>query len=225
MTASKIQDRPRVVIVGAGFAGLSVARGLRRSPVDVTVLDRRNYHLFQPLLYQVATASLSPADIAAPIRRVLSKQRNTRVLLGEAVAVDTAARSLRLRDGTLGYDFLCLCCGVTHSYFGHDSWAADAPGLTFFVGDRSIISGIYVSEQEAPLILAQWRQKARDTFVSDSMNAARLVEWLLDLKITENAALVQQSAAAAQELKHQAQRLVSAVAVFKLASAEAALTS
>lgn len=119
----------RVVIVGSGFAGLALARGLGGARVDITVVDRRNHHLFQPLLYQVATASLSPADIAAPIRKVLSHQRNTRVLLGSAVRVDADSRRLVLADGSLEYDVLCLCCGVTHSYFGHPGWEADAPGL------------------------------------------------------------------------------------------------
>ena len=128
-TSEPFKSRPRVLIVGAGFAGLTLAQHLGRSPFDVTVLDRRNHHLFQPLLYQVATASLSPADIAAPIRKVLSGQRNTRVLLGEAVGIDTANRLVRLRDGELAYDILCLCCGVSHSYFGHAEWAGLAPGL------------------------------------------------------------------------------------------------
>jgi NADH dehydrogenase len=121
--------RPRVVIVGGGFAGLELAKKLRRAPVDVFVVDRRNHHLFQPLLYQVATASLSPADIAWPIRHVLSHQKNVRVLLAEAVRVDADRRELVLKDGELAYDVLCLCTGVSHSYFGHGEWEPLAPGL------------------------------------------------------------------------------------------------
>lgn len=118
-----------MVIVGAGFGGLYAARTLRRAPVDVTVIDRRNHHLFQPLLYQVATAALSPGDIAYPIRGVLGRQRNTRVLLAEAMAVDLEARQVILRDGKIGYDFLILATGARHAYFGHDDWEQYAPGL------------------------------------------------------------------------------------------------
>jgi NADH dehydrogenase len=123
-------DVPHVVIVGGGFAGLYAARKLRRAPVRVTVIDRRNFHLFQPLLYQVATASLSPADIASPIRTILRRQRNTQVWMGEVVDVDVGAREVRLEDGSVAhYDYLLLATGATHAYFGHDEWAHDAPGL------------------------------------------------------------------------------------------------
>jgi NADH:ubiquinone reductase (H+-translocating) len=123
-------EQPRVVIVGAGFGGLYCARALRKAPVDVTVIDRRNFHLFQPLLYQVATASLSPADIASPIRTVLRRQRNVQVWLGEVEGVTAAERQLSLTDGTrLPYDYLVLATGATHAYFGRDDWAPLAPGL------------------------------------------------------------------------------------------------
>ncbi len=121
--------RPRVVIVGGGFGGLYAARELGKADVDVTLIDRRNHHLFQPLLYQVATAGLSAPDIAAPIRSVLRGQKNTTVLLAEAVAIRPAERVVELTDGTLPYDFLILATGSTHSYFGHDDWAPFAPGL------------------------------------------------------------------------------------------------
>jgi NADH dehydrogenase len=122
--------RARVVVVGAGFAGLEAARTLARAPVRVTVVDRRNHHLFQPLLYQVATAALNPSDISAPIRAVLRHQENAEVVLGEVAAVDPARRRLRLADGAeLAYDFLVVATGATHSYFGHDAWAPVAPGL------------------------------------------------------------------------------------------------
>src|ERR1700687_1929924 len=121
--------RPRVVIVGAGFGGLWAAKTLARGPAEVVVIDRRNYHLFQPLLYQVATAGLSPADIAAPIRGILAKQRNARVLLGRVTGVDIAGRNVILRDRKLGYDYLIIATGARHAYFGHDEWAQVAPGL------------------------------------------------------------------------------------------------
>lgn len=120
---------PRVVVVGGGFAGLYAARALAGAHATVTVIDRNNHHLFQPLLYQVATASLNPADIAAPIRQVLKRQRNSRVLLAEVVGIDTERRLVLLRDGEEAYDYLVVAAGATHSYFGHDEWRAFAPGL------------------------------------------------------------------------------------------------
>jgi len=122
--------RPRVVIVGGGFAGLHAAKGLARLPVDVTVVDRRNHHTFQPLLYQVALAVLSPADIAQPIRTILRRQQNTQVLMDEVVSIDAAARRVALASGAeLPYDYLVLATGATHSYFGRNDWAPFAPGL------------------------------------------------------------------------------------------------
>jgi NADH dehydrogenase len=120
---------PHIVIVGGGFGGLAAARALAQGPVRVTLLDRHNHHLFQPLLYQVATAGLSPAEIASPIRRILSAQRNVTVLLAEATAVEPEAKRIRLADGDLSYDHLILATGATHSYFGQDDWAIHAPGL------------------------------------------------------------------------------------------------
>jgi NADH dehydrogenase len=120
---------PHVVIIGGGFGGLHAARALRRAPVRVTVLDRRNHHLFQPLLYQVAMAALSPGDIASPIRWILRKQRNVEVFLAEAVAIDTVARRVVLTDGAVTYDYLIVASGATHAYFGHDDWREAAPGL------------------------------------------------------------------------------------------------
>jgi NADH dehydrogenase len=124
-------SRPHVVIIGGGFAGLHAARRLRKAPVDVTVVDRTNHHLFQPLLYQVATATLTPSDIAVPIRWILRRQARTRVLLGEVSEVDTARRLVRLDAGTreLAYDYLVVATGARHSYFGHDDWEMLAPGL------------------------------------------------------------------------------------------------
>jgi NADH dehydrogenase len=122
--------RPRVVIVGGGFAGIHAAQALAHLDVDVTVIDRRNHHLFQPLLYQVALAALSPADIAEPIRSILRHQENAEVLMDEVVGIDVAARQLSLASGArVSYDYLALATGATHSYFGHDSWEPAAPGL------------------------------------------------------------------------------------------------
>src|SRR6185436_18297144 len=118
-----------VVIIGGGFGGLDAARALAQAPARVTLLDRHNYHLFQPLLYQVATASLSPGDIASPIRWVLRHQRNVSVLLANVQSIDPANQSVILDDGTIAYDYLIIASGATHSYFGHADWAPRAPGL------------------------------------------------------------------------------------------------
>ena len=119
----------RVLIVGGGFAGLAAARALARAPVAITILDRRNHHVFQPLLYQVATAALSPADISAPIRSVVRGQQNCDVALAPVTSVDVVNRRLMLARGHVGYDYLVLAAGATHAYFGHDDWAPIAPGL------------------------------------------------------------------------------------------------
>jgi NADH dehydrogenase len=121
--------KPRIVIVGAGFGGLAAAERLGGIDAEVTLVDRQNHHLFQPLLYQVATAGLSPADIAWPVRHLMRRQSNTRVLMGEVTAVDTARKVVLVEDGPLAYDVLVLATGAAHGYFGHDEWAAHAPGL------------------------------------------------------------------------------------------------
>ncbi len=120
---------PHVVIVGGGFAGLNAARALAHAPVRITLVDRRNHHLFQPLLYQVATAALNPSDIAVPIRRILRAQANVEVLLAEARSVDLSAKVVELDEDILSYDYLVVATGARHSYFGHDEWAPFAPGL------------------------------------------------------------------------------------------------
>lgn len=124
-----MSEQPHVVIIGGGFAGLNAARALSGAPVRVTLLDRRNHHLFQPLLYQVATAGLSAIDIAEPIRRVLGRQRNARVLLADVGGIDLSARKVRWEGGELDYDYLIVAAGATDFYFGHDHWRANAPGL------------------------------------------------------------------------------------------------
>ena len=123
------RPRPSVVILGGGFGGLDAARGFDRADVQVTLIDRHNYHLFQPLLYQVATAALSPGDIASPIRWILRKQKNVQVLLADARAIDAPNRRVVLDRGDLGYDYLIVATGAAHSYFGHPEWESRAPGL------------------------------------------------------------------------------------------------
>jgi NADH dehydrogenase len=123
------QQRPRVVILGGGFGGLSCAHALRRADVDITIIDRQNYHCFQPLLYQVATAALSPADVAWPIRHILRHQRNATVFMTEVTGIDVGAKSVATKSGQFPFDFLVIATGAMHSYFGRDAWAAVAPGL------------------------------------------------------------------------------------------------
>jgi NADH dehydrogenase len=149
------------VIVGGGFAGLAAARGLRRAEADVTLVDRRNHHLFQPLLYQVATAGLSAPDIAYPIRRILWRQGNASVLLGDVQAIDLAQKRLRLDGGDLGYDYLVLAAGATHSYFGHAEWEAHAPGLKTLedaleIRRRALLAFEKAEREEDPVARRAW---------------------------------------------------------------------
>jgi NADH:ubiquinone reductase (H+-translocating) len=139
----------RVVIIGGGFGGLYVAKALGRSPVTVAVVDRRNFHLFQPLLYQVATGGLSPGEIASPLRVVLKKNRNTEVLLGEAVDLDVANRRVILPDGAIPYDTLIVATGATHHYFGNDQWEALAPGLKTIENATEIRSRLLLAFERA----------------------------------------------------------------------------
>jgi NADH dehydrogenase len=140
--------RPHVVIIGGGFGGLTAARALAKAPVTVTLVDRRNHHLFQPLLYQVATAALNPGDIAYPIRGVLAEQPNARVLLAEARAIDPVRRRVQLDDGELAYDYLIVATGATHSYFGKD-WAGAAPGLKSIEDALEIRRRIFLAYEAA----------------------------------------------------------------------------
>ena len=155
--------RPRVVILGCGFGGLWAAQGLRKADVDVTVLDRTNHHLFTPLLYQVATAGLSAPSISAPIRHILSEQKNATVLLGEAASVDVAARCVRLEDGDqIPYDRLIVATGSVNTYFGHDAWAAYAPAL------KTLDDAMTIRRR----VLLAFEHAERET------DAARRAQWL-----------------------------------------------
>ncbi len=157
---------PHVVILGGGFAGLYAARGLRDAQVRVTLIDRRNHHLFQPMLYQVATAGLNPADIASPIRSVLRKQKNTEVLLAEASAVDVAARRVQLSDGaSLTYDYLIVATGARHSYFGNDRWEPLAPGLKSLEDALDIRRRVLLAFERAERETDAVRRHAYLTFV------------------------------------------------------------
>lgn len=157
-------SRPQVVIVGGGFGGLYAAKALSRAPVDVTVVDRRNHHVFQPLLYQVATAGLSAIDIGEPIRRILRRSRNTTVLLGEVV--DVSAEEVVLASGeAIRFDYLVVAAGATHSYFGRDEWAEHAPGLKSIEDALDIRRRILSAFEEAELEPDPERRRALLTFV------------------------------------------------------------
>jgi NADH dehydrogenase len=155
----------RVTILGGGFGGLYAARSLGKAPVAVSVVDRRNFHLFQPLLYQVATGALSPGEIASPLRYILGKHRNTEVLLGEAVDFDVAGRRVILRDGEVPYDTLIVATGATHHYFGHDEWAAIAPGLKTIENATDIRGRVLLAFEEAEREPDQDKRHAWLTFV------------------------------------------------------------
>lgn len=157
--------RPRIVIIGAGFGGLEAARALRKTNADITVIDRHNHHTFQPLLYQVATAVISPADIAWPVRSILRKQENAGVMLGAIKSIDTKARIVRADTVELPYDYLVLATGVTHSYFGHDDWQNAAPGLKTLTDATKIRSRVLLSFERAELAKNEADRKRLLTFV------------------------------------------------------------
>jgi NADH dehydrogenase len=158
------QARPKVVIVGAGFGGLEVAKALRRAAADVIVVDQQNHHCFQPLLYQVATAALSPADVAWPIRRILRKQKNATVLMAEVRGIDMAQRLVHTDSISVPYDYLVLATGATHSYFGHDEWAEVAPGLKRIEDATRIRRRILIAFERAELIADQKERQRLLTF-------------------------------------------------------------
>src|SRR3954454_17759789 len=158
-------EKPHVVIIGGGFGGLQAAKTLACTAVRVTVIDRTNYHLFQPLLYQVATAALSPADIAAPVRAVLSKCRNMEVILAEVSTIDVERKTVKTTDSEIAYDFLIIATGARHSYFGHPEWEKFAPGLKSLEDAVEIRRRIYMAFEYAERITDEAARKAAMTFV------------------------------------------------------------
>ncbi|WP_411969695.1 NAD(P)/FAD-dependent oxidoreductase [Rhizobium sp. 3T7] len=159
------ETRRRVVILGAGFGGLAAAMALRRADVEVTIIDRRNYHLFQPLLYQVATAGLSPAQVAMPIRRILSKQANVTVLMARVEGIDTAARTVQILSRDVSYDYLIIATGARHAYFGRDDWAETAPGLKTIADATEMRARILSAFERAEVSDDAMMQKRLLTFV------------------------------------------------------------
>src|ERR1700740_3459775 len=155
---------PRIVIIGGGFGGLEVAKNLKSAKAQVTVVDGRNYFLFQPLLYQVATAGLSPADIAGPIRALFRDQPNVRVLLGEVTGIDTTTCEVILRDVRVSYDCLVVATGARHSYFGHDEWAPFVPGLKQIDDATSIRSRLLFAFEQAETAGSTEMQREMLTF-------------------------------------------------------------
>jgi len=160
-----VKQKPQVIIIGAGFGGLEAAKKLACKDVCLTVIDRTNYHLFQPLLYQVATAALSPADIAAPIRGILSKCRNVEVVLAEVESVDVEAKKVRTKDRVFDYDYLILATGARHSYFGHDEWEKLAPGLKSLEDAVELRRRILLAFEFAEKTTDEAARKAAMTFV------------------------------------------------------------
>ena len=158
-------QRPRVVIAGAGFGGLQATKGLAKAAVDVTLIDAQNHHCFQPLLYQVATAALSPADVAWPIRAILRKQQNARVIMARVTSVDVQARRVHTTEIDLAYDYLVLATGATHSYFGHDDWEAYAPGLKHIADATEIRRRFLIAFERAEVIEDDAERQRLLTFV------------------------------------------------------------
>ncbi|WP_299649593.1 NAD(P)/FAD-dependent oxidoreductase [uncultured Tateyamaria sp.] len=159
------QSRPKVVIIGAGFGGLAAARALKNAPVDIKVIDRRNYHLFQPLLYQVATADLSPADVAWPIRGIFSNQQNVSVALTEVLDVDKQAQKVITEEGQFDYDHLIVASGAHHSYFGRDEWEKHAPGLKRIIDATEIRKQVLMAFERAEISNSDAEQRRQLTFV------------------------------------------------------------
>ncbi len=158
-------NRHRVVIIGAGFGGLYAAKALGRAPIDLTLIDRRNFHLFQPLLYQIAAGGLSPGDIASPPRTVLNRFNNTTVLMSEVVDLDPERRCVILRDREVGYDTLVVSTGVSHHYFGHSDWEQIAPGLKTLEDALDMRSRIFRAFEMAELEPDPDKRRAWLTFV------------------------------------------------------------
>jgi NADH dehydrogenase len=163
--AGQAPARPQVVILGAGFGGLSAATALRHAPVDITLVDRRNYHLFQPLLYQVATAGLSPAQIASPIRRIVSRQKNITVFMDKIAAIDKSARAVVTSNRRIHFDYLIVATGARHAYFGHDQWEEFAPGLKKIDEATEIRRRILLAFEQAEATIDENERRRLLTFV------------------------------------------------------------
>jgi NADH dehydrogenase len=164
-TSDSTNAQPKVLIIGAGFVGLECARALKNAPVSVTVLDRHNHHTFQPLLYQVATAAISPADIAWPVRSILRRQQNAEVLMCAIKSIDTKNKIVHASRHDLPYDYLVIATGVTHSYFGHDDWQAYAPGLKSLTDATKIRSRVLISFERAETADTDADRKRLLTFI------------------------------------------------------------
>ncbi|MFN8140044.1 MAG: NAD(P)/FAD-dependent oxidoreductase [Fimbriimonadales bacterium] len=157
-------NQHRVLIIGGGFAGLYAAKSLRKLPVEITLIDQRNFHLFQPLLYQVATGAISPGEIASPLRGILRRNKNTRVLMSKVIQVDSAAKKVQVEEGWVEYDTLIIATGVTHSYFGHDEWSTIAHGLKTVEDALEIRRDIYMAFERAEATTNDAERKALLTF-------------------------------------------------------------
>src|SRR5215468_735638 len=157
-------ERAKVVIIGAGFGGIETAKALGRAAVELTVIDRQNHHCFQPLLYQVATAALSPADVAWPVRHILRKQKNATVLMAEVRGIDTTKRRVQIDSMSIPYDYLVLATGAAHSYFGHDEWAEVAPGLKRIEDATRIRRRILIAFERAELATDEVERQRLLTF-------------------------------------------------------------
>ncbi len=157
--------RPQVVIIGGGFGGTKAAHALQNAPVDITLIDRNNHHVFQPLLYQVATAELSPADISGPIRHILRKQRNTNVMMAEVTDIDLVHQYVHMSQRSLHYDYLIIATGATHSYFGHDEWERFAPGLKTIADATAIRRKVLLAFEAAEMETDPVKLQALLTFV------------------------------------------------------------
>jgi NADH:ubiquinone reductase (H+-translocating) len=158
-------QQPRVIILGAGFGGLSCAHTLHRANADITIIDRQNYHCFQPLLYQVATAALSPADVAWPIRHILRRQNNATVFMTEVTGIDAAGQTVKTKSGSFPFDYLVIATGAMHSYFGHDNWAGFAPGLKRIEDATRIRRSILSAFEQAELADDDEQRRKLLTFV------------------------------------------------------------
>ncbi|MCB0154849.1 MAG: FAD-dependent oxidoreductase, partial [Anaerolineae bacterium] len=165
MNSQQTNPAHRVVIIGGGFGGLYVAKALGRAAVQVSLIDKRNFHLFQPLLYQVATGGLSPGDIASPLRAVLSRQKNTEVLIAEVTDIDVAGQKVILRDGEVSYDTLIVATGASHHYFGNDQWEQTAPGLKTIENALDIRRRIFLAFEAAEREPDPAKRRAWLTFV------------------------------------------------------------